>query len=73
MIRVPILVWAIHVISWVRSAILPLFGVALPETKGGGFRPKLSGHVRCQGQSERPIRVMTFGFGMAPPPELRAL
>ena len=31
--RVPISVWAIHVISWVRSAILPLFGVALPETK----------------------------------------
>ena len=33
MIRVPILVWAIHVISWGRSAIFPLFGMALPETK----------------------------------------
>ena len=33
MIRVPISGVVIHVISWVRSAILPLFGVALPETK----------------------------------------
>ena len=33
MIRVPISVWAIHVISWGRSAILPLFEMALPETK----------------------------------------
>ena len=33
MIRVPISVWAIHVILWVRSAILPLFGMAVPEMK----------------------------------------
>ena len=33
MIHVPISMWAIHVISWVRSAILPLFEMALPETK----------------------------------------
>ncbi len=33
MIRVPISVWAIHVISWGRSAIFPLFEMALPETK----------------------------------------
>ena len=72
MIRVPISVWTIHVISWGRSAILPLFEMALPETKCGGFRPKLVGHMRGRGQLERPIRVMTFGFGMAPPPELWA-
>ena len=72
MVRVPILVWAIHVIFWVQNAILPLFGVALLEMKGGGFQPKLAGHVRGRGQSECPIWVMTFGFGMAPPPELQA-
>ena len=33
MIRVPISVWAIHVILWSRSTIFPLFGMALPETK----------------------------------------
>ena len=32
MIHVPISVSEIHVISWVRSAILPLFEIALPET-----------------------------------------
>ena len=33
MIGVPLSVWAIHVISWVRSAILPLFEMVLPEMK----------------------------------------
>ena len=32
-IRVPILVWAIRVMSWGRSEVCSLSGVALPETK----------------------------------------
>ena len=32
-IRVLILVWVIHVISWGWSGIFPLSGMALPETK----------------------------------------
>jgi len=32
-IRVPISVWAIRVMSWGQSRILPLSGMALPETK----------------------------------------
>ena len=69
----PISVWAIHVISWGRGAILPLSGMALPETKRGGFRPELAGHVKGWGQSERPTQVMTLRFGVAPPPKLQIL
>ena len=72
-IRVPISVWAIRVMSWGRSGILPLSEMTLPETKLGGFRPKLAGHMRGRGQSERPIQVMTFRFGVATPPVLQVL
>ena len=32
-IRVPILVWAIRVILWSRSAMFPMLGMALPKTE----------------------------------------
>ena len=32
-LRVPILVWAIRIVLWSRSAIFPLLGMTLPETE----------------------------------------
>ena len=35
--------------------------------------PKLAGHVRGRGQSERPMQVMMYRFGVAPPPALQVI
>ena len=72
-IHKPLSVWAIRVMSWGRSGILPLSEMTLPETKWCGFRPKLADCVRGRGQSECLIQVMTLRFGVALRPALQFL
>ena len=58
---------------WGQSGIFSLSEMTLPETEWCGFQPKLAGRVRGRGQSERPIQVMMFRFGVAPPPMRQVL